>query len=98
MKWKSLASFIITAAFSLSTSPQVLGQLIPDSEDAERGSNSGTPLPAADNDDNSLGYTDSENQTCGNRIGQRIGTAVYNDDFKPGKASHYLLYNVIHFL
>lgn len=28
-----------------------------DSDDLERGSDSGTPLPTSDNEDNSLGYT-----------------------------------------
>ncbi|XP_026707357.1 roundabout homolog 1 isoform X5 [Athene cunicularia] len=59
MKWKNYPFLVIVAVFSLSRCHQLLGQLIPDSDDLERGNDSGTPLPTSDNGDNSLGYTGS---------------------------------------
>ncbi|XP_040509418.1 roundabout homolog 1 isoform X5 [Gallus gallus] len=57
MKWKHYPFLVIVAACSLSRCHYLLGQLIPDSDDLERGNDSGTPLPTSDNGDNSLGYT-----------------------------------------
>ncbi|XP_078514470.1 roundabout homolog 1 [Lissotriton helveticus] len=73
MKWNSLSSFIVAAAFSLCSLHQLLGHLIPDSEDVERVNDNGTPLPTSDNDDNSLGYT---------------GSRLRQEDFPPRIVEH----------
>ncbi|XP_005038873.2 PREDICTED: roundabout homolog 1 isoform X4 [Ficedula albicollis] len=73
MKWKHYPFLAVVAVFSLSRCHQLLGQLIPDSEDLERGSDSGTPLPTADNGDNSLGYT---------------GSRLRQEDFPPRIVEH----------
>ncbi|XP_041128209.1 roundabout homolog 1-like isoform X2 [Polyodon spathula] len=59
IKWTGLASIVVTAVFRLTISQHLVGQLLPDSDSPERGNDSGTPAPASDNDDNSLGYTGS---------------------------------------
>ncbi|XP_019380934.1 PREDICTED: roundabout homolog 1 isoform X5 [Gavialis gangeticus] len=73
MKWKHYPFFIVVAVLSLSRSHHLLGQLIPDSDDLERGNDSGTPLPTSDNDDNSLGYT---------------GSRLRQEDFPPRIVEH----------
>ncbi|XP_014802858.1 PREDICTED: roundabout homolog 1 isoform X5 [Calidris pugnax] len=73
MKWKHYPFLVIVAVFSLSRCNQLLGQLIPDSDDVERGSDSGTPLPTSDNGDNSLGYT---------------GSRLRQEDFPPRIVEH----------
>ncbi|XP_068880681.1 roundabout homolog 1 isoform X5 [Aphelocoma coerulescens] len=73
MKWKHYPLLAVVAVFSLSRCHQLLGQLIPDSEDLERGNDSGTPLPTSDNGDNSLGYT---------------GSRLRQEDFPPRIVEH----------
>ncbi|XP_055557086.1 roundabout homolog 1 isoform X5 [Falco biarmicus] len=73
MKWKHYPFLVIVAVFSLSRCNQLLGQLIPDSGDLERGNDSGTPLPTSDNGDNSLGYT---------------GSRLRQEDFPPRIVEH----------
>ncbi|XP_065431585.1 roundabout homolog 1 isoform X4 [Chrysemys picta bellii] len=73
MKWEYYPFFVIVAVLSLSRSHQLLGQIIPDSDDLERGNDSGTPLPTSDNDDNSLGYT---------------GSRLRQEDFPPRIVEH----------
>ncbi|XP_052650245.1 roundabout homolog 1 isoform X6 [Harpia harpyja] len=73
MKWKHYPFLVIVAVFSLSRCHQLLGQLIPDSADLERGNDSGTPLPTSDNGDNSLGYT---------------GSRLRQEDFPPRIVEH----------
>ncbi|XP_030810485.1 roundabout homolog 1 isoform X5 [Camarhynchus parvulus] len=73
MKWKHYPFLAVVAVFSLSRCHQLLGQLIPDSEDAERGNDSGTPLPTSDHGDNSLGYT---------------GSRLRQEDFPPRIVEH----------
>ncbi|XP_064325820.1 roundabout homolog 1 isoform X5 [Phalacrocorax carbo] len=73
MKWKDYPFLVIVAVFSLSRCHQLLGQLIPDSDDLERGNDSGTPLPTSDNGDNSLGYT---------------GSRLRQEDFPPRIVEH----------
>ncbi|XP_072477732.1 roundabout homolog 1 isoform X5 [Notamacropus eugenii] len=73
MKWKHFPFFIIIAVFSLFQNSPLLAQLIPDSEDLERGTDNGTPLPTSDNDDNSLGYT---------------GSRLRQEDFPPRIVEH----------
>ncbi|XP_051496228.1 roundabout homolog 1 isoform X5 [Apus apus] len=73
MKWKHYPFLVIVAVFSLSRCHQLLGQLIPDSDDLERGTDSGTPLPTSDNGDNSLGYT---------------GSRLRQEDFPPRIVEH----------
>ncbi|XP_032845393.1 roundabout homolog 1 isoform X7 [Tyto alba] len=73
MKWKHYPFLVIVAVFSLSRCHQLLGQLIPDSDDLERGNDSGTPLPTSDNGDNSLGYT---------------GSRLRQEDFPPRIVEH----------
>ncbi|XP_029817368.1 roundabout homolog 1, partial [Manacus vitellinus] len=73
MKWKHYPFLVIVAVLSLSRCHQLLGQLIPDSEDLERGNDSGTPLPTSDNGDNSLGYT---------------GSRLRQEDFPPRIVEH----------
>ncbi|XP_058275141.1 roundabout homolog 1 isoform X5 [Hirundo rustica] len=73
MKWKHYPFLAVVAVFSLSRCHQLLGQLIPDSEDLERGNDSGTPLPTSDNGDNSLGYT---------------GSRLRQEDFPPRIVEH----------
>ncbi|XP_030327550.1 roundabout homolog 1 isoform X7 [Strigops habroptila] len=73
MKWKHYPFLIIVAVFSLSRCHQLLGQLIPDSDDLERGNDNGTPLPTSDNGDNSLGYT---------------GSRLRQEDFPPRIVEH----------
>ncbi|XP_064920541.1 roundabout homolog 1 isoform X8 [Columba livia] len=73
MKWKHYPFLVIVAVFSLSRCHQLLGQLVPDSDDLERGNDSGTPLPTSDNGDNSLGYT---------------GSRLRQEDFPPRIVEH----------
>ncbi|XP_061213716.1 roundabout homolog 1 isoform X5 [Neopsephotus bourkii] len=73
MKWKHYPFLVIVAVFSLPRCHQLLGQLIPDSDDLERGNDSGTPLPTSDNGDNSLGYT---------------GSRLRQEDFPPRIVEH----------
>eukprot|EP00076_Gallus_gallus_P029756 XP_015153996.1 roundabout homolog 1 isoform X6 [Gallus gallus] len=73
MKWKHYPFLVIVAACSLSRCHYLLGQLIPDSDDLERGNDSGTPLPTSDNGDNSLGYT---------------GSRLRQEDFPPRIVEH----------
>ncbi|XP_015735675.1 roundabout homolog 1 isoform X7 [Coturnix japonica] len=73
MKWKHYPFLVIVAACSLSRCQHLLGQLIPDSDDLERGNDSGTPLPTSDNGDNSLGYT---------------GSRLRQEDFPPRIVEH----------
>ncbi|XP_032063777.1 roundabout homolog 1 isoform X6 [Aythya fuligula] len=73
MKWKHYPFLVIVAACSLSRCHHLLGQLIPDSDDLERGNDSGTPLPTSDNGDNSLGYT---------------GSRLRQEDFPPRIVEH----------
>ncbi|XP_064379344.1 roundabout homolog 1 isoform X4 [Dromaius novaehollandiae] len=73
MKWKRYLFLVIVAVFSLSRCHQLVGQLIPDSDDVERGNDSGTPLPTSDNGDNSLGYT---------------GSRLRQEDFPPRIVEH----------
>nr|XP_038041454.1 roundabout homolog 1 isoform X6 [Anas platyrhynchos] len=73
MKWKHYPFLVIVAVCSLSRCHHLLGQLIPDSDDLERGNDSGTPLPTSDNGDNSLGYT---------------GSRLRQEDFPPRIVEH----------
>ncbi|XP_040422403.1 roundabout homolog 1 isoform X5 [Cygnus olor] len=73
MKWKHYPFLVIVAACSLSRCHHLLGQLIPDSDDLERGNDSGTPRPTSDNGDNSLGYT---------------GSRLRQEDFPPRIVEH----------
>ncbi|XP_056663814.1 roundabout homolog 1 isoform X15 [Monodelphis domestica] len=73
MKWKHFPLVILIALFGLFPNPPLLAQLIPDSADVERGPDAGTPLPASDPEDNSLGYT---------------GSRLRQEDFPPRIVEH----------
>ncbi|XP_048351334.1 roundabout homolog 1 isoform X6 [Sphaerodactylus townsendi] len=73
MKWKHYSFTVVVAVLSLSWFHQLMGQLIPDSDDLEKGTDSGTPLPTSDNEDNSLGYT---------------GSRLRQEDFPPKIVEH----------
>ncbi|XP_042313952.1 roundabout homolog 1 isoform X4 [Sceloporus undulatus] len=73
MKWKHYSFTVVVAVLSLSQIHQLLGQLIPDSDDLERANDNGTPLPTSDNEDNSLGYT---------------GSRLRQEDFPPRIVEH----------
>ncbi|XP_056415340.1 roundabout homolog 1 isoform X3 [Hyla sarda] len=73
MKWTRMASFFLPLVLVLLPLQMLEAQLIPDSEDPERGSNGVTPPPMSDHDDNSLVYT---------------GSRLRQEDFPPRIVEH----------
>ncbi|XP_069617066.1 roundabout homolog 1 isoform X2 [Ranitomeya imitator] len=73
MKWTRMPSFFLSVVSVQLFLHLVLAQMIPDSDDPERGSNGVTPPPTSDNDDNSLVYT---------------GSRLRQEDFPPRIVEH----------
>ncbi|XP_073440555.1 roundabout homolog 1 isoform X4 [Dendrobates tinctorius] len=73
MKWTRMPSFSLSVVSVILLLHLVVAQMIPDSDDRERGSNGVTPPPTSDNDDNSLVYT---------------GSRLRQEDFPPRIVEH----------